>query len=172
MVSALIHAVFFTFAAAAGPSQSAGSQVVDLTEKLMALSRQYQKLDPSNRPRLLKELRNVAAERKKNLSRLMQTNPGELPRVALPVSARAGMPAALKGYLEEEVELVGELEILVEDRDTGGRYLYFLQTPSERLSLYFAADPPEYVTGTRVHVSGLRVGGDVAIQSRKHVQPR
>ena len=60
----------------------------------------------------------------------------------------------------------------VGDRDTGSRYRYFFQTAGERLSLYFASNPAEYLTAIRVHVRGLRLGGDVALQFGQNLQPR
>ena len=85
-------------------------------------------------------------------------------------------PAARNAFAQPfrpgEVEFEGTLEVLHEDRDVGSRYLYFLQTAGERLSLYFAADPPEYPTGTRVRLRGLRLGSSVALQSGKSIQTK
>lgn len=72
--------------------------------------------------------------------------------------------AVRPGSVAEEIE--GELEILHEDGDVGSRYVYFLKTASERLSLNFAKDPPTHLTsGARVRARGARANGTLALQS-------
>src|SRR5262249_34692111 len=56
--------------------------------------------------------------------------------------------------------------------NTGSRYLYFLSTAAERLSLHFAADPPELLTGSRIRTRGIRLDKTLAVASGKvKVQP-
>jgi len=69
-----------------------------------------------------------------------------------------------------DVELEGTLEVLHEDRDTGSRYRYFLQTATERLELLFAADAPALQTGDHVRARGRRTNGTLALDSSSSVQ--
>jgi len=140
-----------------------------LTHGLAGLILRYQTAAPEDQARLLSELTSAAATRRDHLAALMETDPGAVLRVALPAALRAGLPAEVQAYLEQEVEEEGELEVLHEDYETSGRYLYFLQTAAERLSLHFAADPPGLVTGTRVRARGLRLGGAMALSSGSSV---
>ena len=78
--------------------------------------------------------------------------------MAIPASLRASMPPAVQTYVEEQVDVEGDLEVLHEDRDHGSRFLYFLHAAGKRFSLHFVAEPPDVLTGTRVRASGLRVG--------------
>jgi hypothetical protein len=64
-----------------------------------------------------------------------------------------------------EVELEGTVEVLHEDRDVGSRYVYFLQTATERLELLFASDPPALESGDRIRAKGLRTNGVLALTS-------
>ena len=58
--------------------------------------------------------------------------------------------------LEEEFE--GELLILHEDNDQGGRYHYFLDAAGRRTALSFAKEPPTHLTsGARVRVKGTKI---------------
>jgi len=97
---------------------------------------------------------------------IIEQNPAVI-RLALSASARAALPSAVQAYVEEEMELDGELEILHEDRDVGSRYLYFLESGSARYSLHFANhEPTHLLTGAKIRVRGVRletmlaVGGD------------
>lgn len=66
--------------------------------------------------------------------------------------------------LEEEFE--GELIILHEDNNQGGRYHYFLEAAGRRTALSFAKEPPTHLTsGARVRVRGVRTNGVLALQS-------
>jgi hypothetical protein len=108
----------------------------------------------------------VATERHALLAALIEEEPGEVIRVAMPADLRASLPPVVQALVEEEVDLEGELDILHEDRHTGSRFLYVLQTPRERVALHFAADPPTHLTtGARVRVTGVRVAQTLALSS-------
>ena len=55
-----------------------------LTQSLMDLHAQYRAAPPAERAALMVQLRSVTAERQQFLSSLIQTNPGEVLRVAIP----------------------------------------------------------------------------------------
>jgi len=128
-----------------------------LTQSLRALTARYLAAGPGERDDVLRELDGIARARQRALAALAETEPAAVLRLAVPSGLRASLPGAVQPYVEHDVELEGELEVLVEDRDPGSRYLYFLQTPIERLSLHFAGDAPALQTGARVRVKGLRV---------------
>ena len=136
-----------------------------LTQTLVALNLQYQLAPPAKKGQLLGKLLTVAASRQDLLLALMETDPGEVLRVSLPGNIRVSLPPGVRDYVEEQVEVEGELEVLHEDRRDGSRYLYFLEGIEGRLSLHFAADPPELLTGARVRVRGVRVNAALALGS-------
>ncbi len=141
----------------ANASRGSAPSPETLTQNLRALSARYQAAGPGERDELLRELAEVARARQRALAALAETEPAAVLRMAVPSGLRASLPAAVQPYVEHEVELEGVLEVLVEDRDPGSRYLYFLQTPTERLSLHFAGEAPALQTGARVRVNGVRV---------------
>lgn len=142
------------------------SSAADLTHRLVTLHIRYQLAAPTAHTALLRDLVAVAIERQRVLSALIETDPGEVLRVAMPAGIRAGLPPVIRSLIEEEIEVEGTLEILHEDRDQGSRYHYFLHTLGEKFRLYFAAElPTDLETGDHVRARGIRVGAAVALQS-------
>lgn len=142
-----------------------------LTQALVALHVQYQQASAADQARLASQLLAAAAARYQLLASLIESNPGEVLRVALPGSGRASLPAAVQAYVEEEIQIEGGLEILHEDRYDGSRYHYGLETAIGKLWLHFAADPPtQLLTGARVRVQGVRVQNLVALGGGRNVK--
>jgi uncharacterized repeat protein (TIGR01451 family) len=148
------------------PRTAPNAAAEHLTRSLVTVSARYQLADSAEQSRLLSQLLTVAAARQQLLTALMEENPGEVLRVAVPANLSASLPPAVRSYIEAEVELEGELEILHEDRDSESRYLYFLYIAGKRVSLHFAADLPTHLlTGARVRVTGVRVNEALALAS-------
>lgn len=142
------------------------SSAADLTHRLVTLHTRYQLATPTAHAALLSDLVAVAIERQRALSALMETDPGEVLRVAVPAGIRAGLPPAIRALIEEEIEAEGTLEILHEDRDHGSRYHYVLHTLGAKFTLHFATElPADLETGDHVRAMGIRVGAAVALQS-------
>ena len=150
---------------APSPGQNASAE--GLTQTLLALQARYQSAAPAEREQMEAELLSVAASRQRVLGGLVEKNPAAVLRVALPAGLRSAFPPAVQVHIEEEMEIEGTLLVLHEDRDGGSRYLYFLEAGGERFSLHFAADQPALLTGSRVRVKGLRVGGALVLASGK-----
>jgi uncharacterized repeat protein (TIGR01451 family) len=150
------------YASPPGPNPAAEN----LTQDLVAKNARYHRASPAEQVQLLNDLLTVAADRQQLLASLIEDNPGEVLRVALPAAIRGSLPPVVQAYIEQEVEIEGELEVQVEDRDDGHRYRYFLDAASERFSLHFAADPPtDLLTGSHVRVNGVEVDGALALSS-------
>jgi hypothetical protein len=108
----------------------------------------------------------AAAERARLLARLVESDPAQVLRMAVSPDFRATLPTTIRDLVEENVELEGTLEVLVEDRHDGSRQLNFLRLDSgERYRLYFASQAPRLLTSERVKVTGLRVGQAIAVAS-------
>jgi NPCBM-associated, NEW3 domain of alpha-galactosidase/Gametolysin peptidase M11 len=137
-----------------------------VTQSLMALNAQYQTAPPAGKAALLPQFRSVAAQRQQLLSSLVQTSPGEVLRVAIPGDVAATLPASIQGFVEQETDAQGELEVMYEDSDSGAKLHHFLTTGGQRLELKFAADAPtNLLTGATVHVHGTRIGSALALSS-------
>ncbi|HSF34367.1 MAG TPA: NEW3 domain-containing protein [Candidatus Tectomicrobia bacterium] len=149
------------------PSTGRDATAERLTHTLVNLNAQYHQEGPAEQTKLLNDLRSVAAPRQRLFSRLIEDNPAEVLRLALPAAIRASLPPAVKPYIEEEEVLTGELEVLHEDYENGGRYVYFLQATGKRYSLHFAAEPPSLLSGSPVRVTGIRIKETLALASGK-----
>jgi hypothetical protein len=153
-----------------GQQSAKGKAAADATTALLQMNSNYQQAPASQKTQLLTQFRTMAAQRQQMLSSLIQTNPGDLLRVAVPANIRGTMPAAVQSFIEQQVQAQGTLEILHADFGspakglTGGKFYYHLKTATEILTLHFAEKPPAHLlTGSVVRASGVRVGNDLAL---------
>ena len=161
----LAAAAAIGFAQTAHPAES-NDAAAHLAGTLHTLTIQHRGAAVGEHARLSGDLLSVAARRHQLLSAIIQDDPGAVLRAAMPAKLRASLPHAVQAYVEEEMDVEGELEVLHEDRDPGSRYLYFLKIKEEeRFSLHFAAHPPTLQTGTRVRVRGIRIERALALES-------
>jgi len=141
------------------------------TLQLMQMHRNYQQANAAQKTQLLTQFQTLAAQRQKLLSSLIQTNPGDVLRVAIPGSISQTMPAAVQNFVEKDTVAQGVLEVLVEmngtpDKTTGTKMHYGLTVAQGKLRLHFASNPPEHLlTGSIVRANGVQVAGDLALAS-------
>ncbi len=137
-----------------------------LTQDLIAKNARYHQAGSAEQAGLLNDLLTVAADRQQLLATLIEDDPGEVLRVALPAAIRASLPPVVQDYIEQAVEVQGEVEVQIESQDTESHVHFFLDTASERLSLHFATDPPtNLLTGSQIRVKGVQVDGALALDS-------
>ena len=135
-----------------------------MTTDLVRLTVQYQVAATGQKPRLEQSLLSAARSREQELLALVETDPGEVLRLALPSRIRASLPASVQAHVEEDTTIDGTLEILHEDGANYTRFHYNLHTAIGKLTLYFAGqdEPDHLLTGARVRVKGVRVGQTLA----------
>ncbi len=144
---------------AVSPATANMAQAEQLTHRLVGLSRALEKAPSSDQAERLQTLLMVADERQQLLLDMVQENPGEVLRVALPDKVRTIIPEAVQDRLELNAEQTGTVEVICLHDEQGSPTKYFLQTASERLGLHFKNNPPDMLTGQKVKVSGLTVKG-------------
>lgn len=139
-----------------------------LTLDLAAAIRGYHQAPAAARATRLKELTALARERQALLLELLEFDPAEVRRLALPEDLATNLPAALNDVIGQRVLVEGELTALFEDHDTGNsRLRYFLDTrfdtrapgdrAGERLELHLATPRTDLMSGTLVRARGLRL---------------
>ena len=69
--------------------------------------------------------------------------------------AQGGPQLPPQAARQAEAQFEGELEVQVEDADTGSRLLHFLHVGNQRLRLKFAGERPELETGVRIRARGI-----------------
>ena len=145
-------------------AQGANPDAAGLTQALTVQSSRYQQASRSEQASLLKELIETAASRQQQLLSIIEQNPGEVIRLAVPATTRAALPSAVQAYIEQEIDIEGNLEVMYEDYDQHSRLLYHLETAEERFSLHFADHRPEHLlTGAKIRVKGVQVGTTLAL---------
>jgi hypothetical protein len=137
-----------------------------LTNSLLELNTQYQAAGPAAKTELLGKVVDAATKRQQFLSSIMETNSAEVLRVAIPANIVANLPAPAQAVVEQEVDLQGELEVMMEDGPTSAKLHHFLNTGKERVELHFAGEPPtDLLTGAIVRVHGVQVQSGLALTS-------
>lgn len=113
------------------------------------------------------ELVAIARDRYDALKALVEVDPAEVLRVALPAEIRANLPAEAAPFLERDVQEVGQLEVYhVDHADPAlDQYVYALNTADGKLSVHFAGTPTTHMTGEMVHASGIRIDNTLLLQS-------
>jgi hypothetical protein len=166
-----IHIILIAFTLSLTSLGQAGTtphkaNIENLTQTLIGLNKAYQQATPIAREQALDELLQVAVERQARLLNLMEKSPGVVLDSAIPNQIRSAMPAEIQAFLEQHINLEGELEVLYQDYDDGTHRLrHFVQTFNERISLHFKAEPHGLFFGTAVSASGVRVGNAMALAS-------
>src|SRR5260370_17387715 len=172
LIAVVFSLVICLTALPSSAQQSAkGKAAETATLALMHMHSAYRQASPAQKTQLLTQFQTLAAQRQQLLSSLIQTNPGDVLRVAIPGSVSQTMPSAVKGYVEQDTVAQGTLEVAVEmngtpDKTTRTKIHYGLTVAQGKLGLHFASNPPQnLLTGSVVRVHGVQVGSDVALAS-------
>jgi len=138
------------------PHHRARAATISLVDANVRLSKATSSAD---RGRRLAELVEVAKQRRRDLAELVDSDPAEFLRVALPADKRAKLPAEIASLVEDDADETGDLEVLHVDHVIPGNdfYLHILTTPRGRFSLHFAGKAPSLKSGDRVRVRGKRL---------------
>jgi hypothetical protein len=164
VVACLVALGVAPFVAGFVHAQQGPSAAQVLTKTLVGLNARFQAAGRAEQARLSGRLRSVAATRQQALSALLESDPGEVLRVALPAALRSRLPSTVRPYVEQQTALDGVLLVLHEDGPGGGRYRHFLDTTSGRYALHFASRRPTHLlTGSRIRVRGVQVGTTLAL---------
>jgi hypothetical protein len=152
-------------AAGAAAAPASNGQARDLTMGLLDLGAQAEALPPVARARIVARLVALARQRYDLLAALIEDDPDEVLRVALPPGLRAKLPAEAQALLERDADEDGEIEVLHVDHVTPADdyYLRTLKTAQGPVALHFAGEAPDLASGTHVRVRGVRVGDAIAL---------
>src|SRR6266571_8524386 len=85
-----------------GQQSAKGKAAETATTALMQMHSAYQQASPAQKTQLLIQFQTLAAQRQQLLSSLIQTNPGDVLRVAIPGSISHTMPPAVQNFVEKD----------------------------------------------------------------------
>lgn len=113
----------------------------------------------SNKAMALDKLIARAEARNAMMAELIRTNPAEAMRVAIPEEKQVGLPSDVLAYIEQPLQVEGELEVIYVDNfenPAESRVEHALKTPfGERFVLHFADKNENFQTGQRIALDGL-----------------
>lgn len=148
------------------PSSGDSARASYLTQRLVSLAKEFRHGTSSERQSVLAQLRAIAVERQQLLVSMFATEPTTVIRMALPESAKAGLPKAIQDTIEQPVKISGEFSMLYEDSPPRSSLRYFLKANGKHHSLHFTGEPPtEFKTGDQVIVSGLQLSSQLLVDS-------
>jgi len=171
--ASLFVAIFLCLTASVAFAQHSakGKAAEDATTALLQMHSSYQQASATQKQQLLTQFTAMAAQREQLLLSLMQSNPGDVLRVAIPNNVSHTMPPTVKQHVEQSVTAQGVLEVLYEmqgtpDKTTGAVMHHFLNSSNGRLGLHFAASAPTHLlTGSVVKIHGVQVNSELALAS-------
>jgi len=138
--------------------------VENATTALLQMNASYRQAPAAQKSQAAAQLGVLAAQRQQLLSSLIQTNPADVLRFAIPNNIRSTMPPAVQNLVEQTVQRQGVCEVVVEDSTAGARVHFGLITAAGRLSLHFAGQVPRnLLTGSIIKAVGVQVGTDLAL---------
>src|SRR5438046_1330411 len=110
--------LFLTILPGFAQQSAKGKAAESATLQLMQMHRNYQQASPEQKPQLEAQFTAIAAQRHKLLSSLIQANPGDVLRVAIPNNISQSMPASVRAHTERSVAAQGVLDVLSEMQGT------------------------------------------------------
>lgn len=137
----------------------------ELTRELLDTRNATASLPRERQARSRADVQAIARERHDLLRLLLQGNPGEVLRLAVPAGVRAAFPAGSQALIEREVRAEGELEVVHVDMpgEVEDYYRYVLKTNAGERELHFAARPTRLQTGSRIRVKGIALDADIVL---------
>jgi len=169
----LFVAVFLCLTASLALAQHSpkGRAAETATTALLQMHSAYQQANATQKQQLLTQFTAMGAQRQQLLLSLMQSNTGDVLRIAIPNNVSHTMPPTVKKYVEQSMTAQGVLEVLYEmqgtpDKTTGAVLHHFLNSSNGRLALHFAASAPTHLlTGSVIKVHGVQVSNHLALAS-------
>lgn len=149
---------------ARGVPAEARARAEQLTLDLAGLNAQRHHAPPGKlRAAIEAQLRQLAIDREAALTAILEDDPSEFLRLALPATIRASLPAGVRAHVEDDLDIEGTLDVLHEDGVGYSRYVRLLHTPLGTLTLEYEGGAPDLLTGSRVRVRGVRLGQTVVL---------
>jgi len=137
-----------------------------LTKALLELNKSYQRVvAPKNRQSIINQMVALAHERGMLLSRMLDTNPAQVLKVAIPESTAHLMPGQVQDLLEHPLELEGTLEIIHQDFPDKARIRHYLHSGDQSVELHFVHAPQGQLTGAQVRASGIAIDNEMVLDA-------
>jgi hypothetical protein len=136
-----------------------------LTVSLLDTQARLDAATPGARGQLLAQLAMLAHWRRDELVALLDVDPAEVLRIALPADVRSALPAQAAPYVEQQADETGELDVIHVDHvdPADNYYIHTLKTSRGTFRLHFAGAAPALESGAKVQVRGVRVDQSIVL---------
>lgn len=143
---------------------SSNKAVAILTDQLEKETSKYQRAADAKKPKLQAKMLEIAKQRKQEMASLIKENPAQALALAIPKEKRDSLPAQVQENIEEEVTLTGNLQVShIDDFENKKEIPYnTLTTETEQFFIYPTEPLPAELSGTKVEVSGIVLGQNIA----------
>jgi hypothetical protein len=148
--------------------------VDDVTIKLLSQARELKNATADERDEKLETLLKTASHRKELILKAMENDPAGVSKIAISKELRNNFLADIKEFVEEDVILEGELEVLVSesfdeyenenDEDHPEATYYYNLIAGEKItSLHFTGNIPEIYGGSKLKVKGIKLDNKMIV---------
>lgn len=136
-----------------------------LTEEIKVINQQVAQAEGEQKEQKVAEMVKVATERKQELEKKLVKNPAEFIQLATLASERKTLPEEVQNIIEEEVSVTGTFERIHIDNFQHPSLEYRLRDSAsdQTYQLHIVKNQPSLRSGSTVKVSGLRLGGRMAL---------
>src|SRR4030042_1885267 len=148
--------------------QTSLQKVKPLTSELLRLANDFRRAAPQAKSEVVEQLTLVAQKRNRALLNIIRNHPDVVLDVALPPKILMHLPAEVQGYLEEEVILEGEVEILHFDnfdKQTSWEDYLITTTDKKQYTLHIAGGRPNILSHYRIKIRGVKVHEQIALKA-------
>ncbi|MBI4063010.1 MAG: hypothetical protein HY401_01775 [Elusimicrobia bacterium] len=113
----------------------------------------------------LQELKDLVQARREKLEHLIQEHPQAALEAALSSNEKTEFPVQVQSELETHVDKTGSLEVFIADdfEHNQSEAHFSVVADQKRFDLHFAGQEPNAISGARVRVKGVELGGHIAV---------
>ncbi len=141
----------------------------DLLEAIDGYGNTVDPEDSSKSVVALAQVAKVAKDRNEALISLMQKNPGLARANLLPYGLIKKFPEEIQNLLEQQVEVIGEINAIhidyTDERKSFTVYEFNADSSIGQDNVYFTADDPSVMSGSKVKIKGTKVGNNVLVDT-------
>lgn len=150
--------------------------VKGLTLAVLKLNREQNQAPEDQKKEVSEKLISNLKQRQQTMANLIEQAPQAALKIGLPTSIKNQFPQDVQSTIEEEISIDGTIEVLhsdeidpnspSKDQFSVSRFYYYLKPDTgSQIQLFFASNPPEILSDSKVQVHGLQLGDKMAVAS-------
>lgn len=144
------------------------SKLINLTNKLIKASED--KKPNQNSEQLIE----IASERKKEALKLIKKDPEKFLAQAMPADVREKLPDEVKGFVEKQIEVKGDLSVIHSDGFDAKKSFndFYLSENSRKYNLHFAKKEPSLKAQQNVFGKAIALDSELIFKQGDNLRPQ